>query len=97
MSANPISLVEFALTLGRNAEPHLDRIHPSGADIIYEWLREMLCAAELGDALEVKRLAGNVQEKLRLERLWRIQSWASAYPDHHPRVTAWLHEELAHA
>jgi hypothetical protein len=92
-----ISLQEFVYTFRAEVEPFYERIHPSGANIIHEYMSDMFEAAADGNAVEVKRLVGNVNRKLRWERLWRVRIWveSAAYRCSRPRITTWLNPKLA--
>ena len=89
-----IGLLEFAHAFRAEVEPSCGRIHPSGAGIILRWVAEMFDAAASGEAAEVKRLAASIQRKLRLERLWRVQSWVAPVSQQHPRIAGWLNAQL---
>jgi hypothetical protein len=92
MSDHGLALVDFASALRADVERH--HIHPVGASRCHELLTEMFEAAAGGDSHEVKRLARLVQRRVKLERLWRIESWLTAYHDRHPRLRRWVHAEL---
>jgi hypothetical protein len=73
-----ISLLEFVYALRGEVEPFYERIQAAGE----------------GNASEVKRLAANVQWKLRDERLWHIKKLLTFRYKHHPRINKWVHEQL---
>ena len=87
-------LLEFAHAVKEDTYPHLDRIHGSGANIIHTWIEHLFIAASEDDGAEMARLIKMIRHKLKLERLLRIESYLTAYRERHPRLRAWLHEEL---
>jgi hypothetical protein len=93
MNDHGIPLLDFVDALRVAVERH--NMHPVGAIHCHELLNEMFEAANEGNSYEVKRLAGQIQHRVKLERLWYVESWlATHHDDVHPRLRRWVTAEL---
>ncbi len=71
------------------------KVHSAGKATLYCWLTDMRALAEEGVEVErIEQLARMVEDKIKLERLWFIESWLTGPRNRHPRIRAWLHAQL---